>query len=207
MTLDLLDRKLVALIQDGLELTSKPFARIAQQLGVSEQQVINRLQQLKDNGTIKRLGVIVSHRELGFKANAMVVWDIPDEQVKEVAGKIASFNCVTLCYQRPRRPEQQWSYNLFSMIHGKDRESVLQRLNDIVDMLELHNIRFQPLFSTRRFKQRGARYINPQQFSPSVAQSELASQLKASQSAASQATDCSADKDFGLPLTAQHAYG
>ncbi len=194
MTLDLLDQKLIALIQDGLALTSKPFARIARQMGVSEQRVIERLQQLKDEGTIKRLGVVVRHNELGFKANAMVVWDIPDELVEEVARKIASFNCVTLCYQRPRRPEQQWNYNLFSMIHGKDRKSVLRRLDDIVDMLELDNIHYQPLFSTRRFKQRGARYIDPQQFSQP-------------EPAAHPSAGCSADNDFGLPRVAQHVYG
>ncbi|WP_246540230.1 AsnC family protein [sulfur-oxidizing endosymbiont of Gigantopelta aegis] len=159
MTLNILDQQLIASIQDGLDFTAKPFVTIAEQLGISEQRVITRLQQLKDDGTIKRLGVVVRHRELGFKANAMVVWDIPDDKVAEIARRIASFECVTLCYQRPRRlPE--WSYNLFSMIHGKDRESVLQRLDDLVDFLDLQDIKHEPLFSTRRFKQRGARYID-----------------------------------------------
>ena len=160
MTLNLLDQQLIAAIQDGLELTSKPFASIATRLGISEQAVITRLEQLKNDGTIKRLGVVVRHRELGFKANAMVVWDIPDESIMDIAQRIASFDCVTLCYQRPRRlPE--WSYNLFSMIHGKDRASVLQRLSDLVNDLELQDIKYEPLFSTHCFKQRGARYINP----------------------------------------------
>lgn len=202
MTLDLLDQKLIAIIQDGLELSSQPFKRIAEQIGVSEQQVINRLQQLKEDGTIKRLGVVVRHRELGFKANAMVVWDIPDDQVEEVARKIASFNCVTLCYQRPRRPQQQWTFNLFSMIHGKDRESVLQRLDDIADALELQDVNYQPLFSTRRFKQRGARYINPEQFSHASAQT-----LPVALAEKKPATHSSADNTFNFPLVARHAYG
>jgi len=160
MTLDILDQQLIASIQDGLEFISKPFARIASQLGISEQKVLNRLQQLKDNGTIKRLGVVVKHRELGFKANAMVVWDIPDHLVADIAQRIASFECVTLCYQRPRRlPE--WSYNLFSMIHGKNRESVLEHLDNLVEILDLQTIKHQPLFSTRCFKQRGGRYVDP----------------------------------------------
>lgn len=160
MTLKLLDQQLIAAIQDGFELTSKPFLKIADQLGISEQRVLTRLEQLKEDGTIKRLGVVVRHKELGFKANAMVVWDIPDDRVHEIAQRIASFDCVTLCYQRPRRLPD-WSYNLFSMIHGKDRESVLERLEDLVDVLELQDIKHKPLFSTRRFKQRGARYIDP----------------------------------------------
>lgn len=174
MIFNILDQQLIAAIQDGLEFTSKPFAAIARQLGISEQQVLHRLQQLQEEGTIKRFGVVVSHRELGFKANAMVVWDIPNERVIEIARRIASFDCVTLCYQRPRRlPE--WSYNLFSMIHGTDRDSVLQRLDDIVDVLELEHIKHKPLFSTRCFKQRGARYINSEKITPGTAVQAISS--------------------------------
>jgi len=159
MELDALDKRLIAAIQGGFALVDKPFDSIAKQLGMTEQVVLDRLMQLKNDGIIKRLGVVVRHRELGFKANAMVVWDIPENRLDEIACHIASFDCVTLCYQRPRRLPD-WSYNLFSMIHGKDRETVLQRLTDIVDALNIHNINYEPLFSTRRFKQRGARYIN-----------------------------------------------
>jgi len=204
MTLDILDQQLIAAIQDGLELTSKPFARIASQLGISEQIVLNRLQQLKDNGTIKRLGVVVRHRELGFKANAMVVWDIPDDRVNEIAQRIASFECVTLCYQRPRRMPE-WSYNLFSMIHGKDRQSVLERLTDLIEILELQDINNKPLFSTRCFKQRGGRYINPDKI---IACSILP--LNTSLNSPLKTRHIHNDKtgdDFALPLVINHAYG
>ncbi|MCK5663012.1 MAG: hypothetical protein KAI17_05970 [Thiotrichaceae bacterium] len=159
MTLDSLDQQLIAMIQGGFELIHKPFAHIAKQLGVSEQIILERLKFLKEEGTIKRLGVVVRHRELGYKANAMVVWDIPAHRVDEIARRIASFDCVTLCYQRPRRMPD-WSYNLFSMIHGKDRNFVLQRLADIIDILDLQDIKHEPLFSTRQFKQRGAYYFD-----------------------------------------------
>ncbi len=192
MTLVILDQQLIAAIQDGLEFTSKPFARIASQLGITERKVLNRLEQLKENGTIKRMGVVVKHRKLGFKANAMIVWDIPNDRVAEVAQRIASFECVTLCYQRPRRMPE-WSYNLFSMIHGKDRESVLERLADLVEILELQDVKHKPLFSTRCFKQRGARYINPEKmFSHSVLPLEIKDKI---------------DEDFSLPLVSQTAFG
>jgi len=157
--LDILDKKIIAAMQDGLALVSRPFEPIARQLGIPEQKVLQRLEQLKENGTVKRLGVVVRHRELGFKANAMVVWDLPEKRVAEVARQIASFECVTLCYQRPRRLPD-WSYNLFSMIHGKDRESVLQRLDNLVKILDLEDINYRPLFSTRQFKQRGAHFTD-----------------------------------------------
>lgn len=163
MISDSLDQQLISIIQDGFELSNKPFASIAKQLGITEQMVLERLAQLKEDGTIKRMGVVVRHRELGFKSNAMVVWDVPDYRVDEIAQRIAAFECVTLCYQRPRRMPD-WSYNLFSMIHGKDRDFVLQRLSDIIDVLELQDIMHEPLFSTRQFKQRGAHYFENKSF-------------------------------------------
>ena len=222
MTLNILDQQLIAAIQDGLEFTTKPFASIASQLGISEQKVLNRLQQLKQNGTIKRLGVVVKHREVGFKANAMVVWDIPDERVAEIAQRIASFECVTLCYQRPRRlPE--WSYNLFSMIHGKDRESVLERLADLIEILELQGIKNKPLFSTHCFKQRGARYIDPDKIisssiSPlnSSPEKELIDAMprdvqrdvkKDNKKISIATVSINLEEDFSLPLAINRAYG
>ena len=195
MTLELLDQQLVASIQDGLELSSKPFASIAARLGISEQKVIKRIQQLKDDGTIKRLGVVVRHKELGFKANAMVVWDVPDDSVAEIAQRISSFDCVTLCYQRPRHLPD-WSYNLFSMIHGKDRASVLQRLETLVEDLDLQDIKHEPLFSTKRFKQRGARYINPDKI--------MSNSIPEAQASAS---PYSTTENFTLPLIGKPAYG
>ena len=173
-------------------------------MGLSEQAVITRLEQLKNDGTIKRLGVVVRHRELGFKANAMVVWDIPDHLVVDIAQRIASFDCVTLCYQRPRRlPE--WSYNLFSMIHGKDRDSVLQRLSDLVNELELQDIKYEPLFSTHCFKQRGARYINPNKVSLDTETSK--NLLKPTIKPILEPISQSLLNSSTIPKIATHAYG
>jgi len=165
--LDIIDKQLITAIQDGLPLTSHPYAAIAQQINQTEETVIARLKNLQKNGIIKRLGVVVKHSELGFKANAMVVWNIPDTQVKEVAHRLADLDCVTLCYQRPRRLPD-WPYNLFTMIHGRDRDSVLERLKDLVQLLELDHIEHKPLFSTKQYKQRGGRYLNDHPTSDNV---------------------------------------
>lgn len=156
--LDTTNRALVSLIQDGLPLVSRPFAAIAHQLGIDEQEVIHRIEALCDAGMITRFGVVVRHHELGYRANAMVVWDVPDNRVDEVGRCLGQVDCVTLCYRRPRRLPL-WPYNLFCMIHGKDRQRVLARLEDIVDAAGLKDIDYKVLFSGRRFKQRGARYI------------------------------------------------
>lgn len=151
------DQPLIAAIQGGLPLVPRPFAVVAEQIGWSEAAVIRRIGELQQGGIIKRLGVVVRHRELGYHANAMVVWDIPDEKVAEVGRCLSGFPFVTLCYRRPRRLPQ-WPYNLFCMIHGRDREAVLEKYRLIIECCGLQEIPKAVLFSLRRFKQRGAIY-------------------------------------------------
>jgi DNA-binding Lrp family transcriptional regulator len=110
-----------------------------------------------DAGIIKRLGVVVRHHELGYRANAMVVWDVPDARVEQIGRRLGDIDCVTLCYQRPRRLPD-WPYNLFSMVHGQDRDDVLACIGRLVEALGLGDIPHAVLFSGRRFKQRGACY-------------------------------------------------
>jgi DNA-binding Lrp family transcriptional regulator len=124
---------------------------------LSEEEVIGRLKTLVETGIIKRLGLIVRHHELGFAANAMVVWDIHDDQVGDIGRRMAELPFVTLCYRRPRRPPD-WPYNLFCMIHGRDRHIVLAQIAELRGALGLSQVPYAVLFSLRRFKQRAARY-------------------------------------------------
>lgn len=151
------DLALISAIQQGLPVCHRPYQAIARQLGLSEDEVLSRLRQLLDNGVIKRFGVVVRHRELGYRANGMVVWDIPDDAVSALGRRMGEFPCVTLSYRRPRYLPQ-WPYNLFTMVHGHNRDQVVEKVHEIVEQCDLHHIPHQILFSTRRFKQRGARY-------------------------------------------------
>jgi len=151
------DRELIAAIQQGLPLVSRPYAQVAAQLGMGEAEVIARLTELQDAGMIKRMGVVVRHRALGYRANAMVVWDVPDSELERVGRLLAAETCVTLCYQRPRRLPG-WPYNLFCMIHGRERDIVLRRLAQIIEYYGLQSLQHSVLFSSRSFKQRGAHY-------------------------------------------------
>lgn len=157
-TLSMRDRQLIAAVQGGLPLVPRPFAAIGAPLRMPENQVIERLATLVDDGMIKRLGVVVRHRQLGYTANAMVVWDVPDAQVDQLAARFTERDFVTLCYRRPRRPPH-WPYNLFCMIHGRDRAEVKRQIESLVRDLVLDEIPHEVLFSTRCFKQRGAHYV------------------------------------------------
>ena len=154
------DRRLLAAIQHGLPLVRRPYAGIAAELGISELEVAARLKWLKEAGVIRRFGVVVRHHELGYSANAMVVWDVPDVQVTELGRCLAGFDFITLCYRRPRRLPQ-WRYNLYCMIHGKSRDEVLAHLEWMVNHCGLQSLPHEVLFSRRRFKQRGAVYTTP----------------------------------------------
>ena len=154
------DRELIKLVQHGLPVVSRPYAEIAEQLATTEQDVIQRLQRFINDGSIKRYGVVVRHRELGYKANGMVVWDVPDDRISELGSCIGNIAGFTLSYRRPRRLPD-WPYNLFTMVHGRNRHEVKQKVGEIVDSCGLQTIEHKILFSTRRFKQRGASYTKP----------------------------------------------
>ncbi len=149
---------LVGAIQQGLPLVPRPFAQIATDIGLPESDVIAGLAYLAEQGIIRRMGVVVRHHELGYRANAMVVWDISDEHVSALGRRIGRLDFVTLCYQRPRRLPA-WRYNLFSMIHGQSREEVLRLVERLKSECGLDGIAHEVLFSRRRFKQCGARYV------------------------------------------------
>ncbi|MFO1417477.1 MAG: AsnC family protein [Methylotetracoccus sp.] len=152
-----MEQRLLAAVQRGLPLVPRPYAEIGQRVGLCEADVIERLARWSATGVINRLGVVVRHRVLGYEANAMVVFDIPDDRVSEVGATMASFSCVTLCYRRPRRG-QDWPYNLFCMIHGRDRAVVEGQVEALVVFCGLVDVPRAVLFSRRCFKQRGAIY-------------------------------------------------
>lgn len=155
------NRDFISVLQSGLPLVDRPYLDIALNSGLSEKVVLKLIRNMLRTGAIKRFGVVVRHHELGYRANAMCVWDIPDDQVDAIGQSIARMAYVTLCYRRPRRPPD-WPYNLFCMIHGKDRKLVTAQIDQIAEELKLHHIPRSVLFSGRRFKQRGAYYGHQQ---------------------------------------------
>ncbi len=155
--LDPVDLQIIVAIQEGLPIVSRPYALIAGQLGLDEVELIQRLTRLKQQGVIKRLGVIVKHRRLGYVSNAMVVFDMPDTLVQQKGQQISEQAFINLCYLRPRKGEH-WPYNLFCMIHGKSRTVVLQQLAELIDRCALKDYPYDILFSQQCFKQRGAIY-------------------------------------------------
>ena len=152
------ERRLVAALQSGLPLVPSPYAAVADAAGLGEHEVLATLERWIEEGTIRRFGVILRHRELGYRANAMAVWNVPDAQTDTLGARLAGQQDVTLCYRRRRAPPE-WCYNLFCMIHGRSRETVQRRLAELEGECGLGDFDSAVLFSRRRFKQCGARYV------------------------------------------------
>lgn len=150
------DRPLLHALSQGFALVPAPYAALADGLGRTEEQVLSRIGRLVSAGIITRLGVIVRHRPLGWTANAMVVWDLPEARIDAAGLALATHAGVTLCYRRRRVPGV-WPYALYCMIHGQSREATLAVLESARQLSALQGAAHRVLFSTRCFKQSGAR--------------------------------------------------
>lgn len=156
MKLDPKDRAIIEATQAGLPLVPQPFAVVAETLGMAEEELMERLQALKTEGVIRRIGAAPNHYRLGMTANGMSVWDIADDVVDELGEQIGSLSFVTHCYRRPRALPQ-WPYNLFAMVHGDSRDEVLTKRDRIADLLGDACRASDILFSTRILKKTGMR--------------------------------------------------
>lgn len=149
------DDDLLQALTTGLALDTRPYLRIAEALHRQESDVLERLADLQISGIIARLGVIVRHRALGWRSNAMVVWDIEPERITAAGPVLAAFPGVTLCYER-RPVEGKWPYRLYCMIHGRSRQDAMDVLARARRLPEVAGAAHEVLFSSRCFKQTGA---------------------------------------------------
>jgi DNA-binding Lrp family transcriptional regulator len=149
------DKKIIIELQNGLPLVSRPFEVMGKRLNMTEESLINRVTYLKENGLIRRFGAAVRHRDLGFTANAMVVWDVPDNKTDEAGRIMATFKEVSHCYQRPRHPG--WPYNLFTMVHGRTREECIKIAEQISAATGIK--KYELLFSTAELKKSSMHYF------------------------------------------------
>ena len=154
------ERALILAVQDGLPIMPEPYRAVAEQMGATEERVRELLRALLARGVIKRLGAVPNHIALGFTANGMAVWDVPDDRVSEAGRKVGGFPEVSHCYRRPRRPPD-WPYNLFAMIHGRSRREVLAAVERIAAQAGIAGLPHAVLFSRRQFRKRGARLPTP----------------------------------------------
>jgi len=152
-----LDYQIVLATQAGLPLDPQPYHRLAEQLGVEASLIQNRFQAMLADGRIRRIAAVPDHYKLGIVANGMSVWNVPDKKVDELGEKMGALDYVSHCYRRPRNlPE--WPYNLFAMVHGTNRDEVLEKVEKIATLLGDSDQGHEILFSTKILKKTGLRF-------------------------------------------------
>jgi DNA-binding Lrp family transcriptional regulator len=154
--IDETDRRIIVATQAGLPLAPRPYHRVAEQLGLPPQEVMERLRRLMDVGVIRRIGAVPNHYALGYRANGMSVWDVPDDRVAALGCRVGALAFVSHAYHRPRHPPA-WPYNLFAMVHGRERAEVEQRVAAIAALLGAADRGHAVLYSTRILKKTGLR--------------------------------------------------
>ncbi len=154
--LDDIDRKLISITQTGLAIEHSPYQSIANDAGITQQEVLQRLKQLLSCGIIRRIGAVPNHYKLGFTANGMTVWDVDDKKITELGNIIGQLDFVSHCYQRPRHLPM-WRYNLFAMVHGGDKDEVNKKVKQIETLLGDKCRAHDTLFSSAILKKTGLR--------------------------------------------------
>ena len=147
--MDEIDHKLLAGMEKGITLTAEPFKEIALQLGITPKEVVTRLCTLKEKGVIRRFGASIKPNNIGFSANALVAWKVPENRVQEIGVYLSKYQEISHCYER-KTVTGIWDYNLYTVIHGREREVVQRMVKEISEGIAINE--YKILYSTRDLK-------------------------------------------------------
>ena len=155
------DKNFIRELQKDMDITDEPFAKAANNLGISENELFKKMKYYEEIGVMRRFAAILRHRQVGFTANGMIVWKVPEGKISDVGSKLGSFPQVSHCYERPTYPD--WPYNVFSMIHCKTHDEAYEMAKTIQDQIHVDDYRI--LFSSREFKKTRVEYFVENSFS------------------------------------------
>jgi DNA-binding Lrp family transcriptional regulator len=150
-----LEKKIIASIQQDIAVTARPYLEISRNLGISEDTLLETLDDLCRRGFIRRFGATLRHQQTGYKANAMVAWRVSENRIEEVGQKMAAFRQVSHCYRR--NPTDSWPYNLYTMVHAGDQESCRETAREMAATADVEN--YTLLFSREELKKTSMVYF------------------------------------------------
>ncbi|MBO8128718.1 MAG: Lrp/AsnC family transcriptional regulator [Peptococcaceae bacterium] len=154
-----IDKQIIREIQSRFPITERPFAVIGERVGLSEEEVFSRVQQYLKEGKLKRLGAALKHQRVGYLANAMIVWRVPEDRIDQVGEQLASFEEVTHCYHRATAPG--WPFNVYCMVHKHTREECYEAARRLSEAVGIKD--YFLLFSTRELKRTSMSYFHPKE--------------------------------------------
>jgi siroheme decarboxylase len=149
------DKHFIRELQKDLKVIPEPFKEMAENLRITTTELFAKAKEYEKNGVMRRFAAILRHRDAGFSANGMVVWQVPDEKIDEIGYKLAAFPQISHCYRRPVYPD--WPFNLFSMIHARTLEAAEKIAVEMSEIVEIKDYRI--LFSSREFKKERVKYF------------------------------------------------
>ncbi len=150
-----LEKKIIALLQTDIPVVKRPFLAMAEKIGITEEQFLKVLNDLNDQGMIRRFGATIKHQKSGFKANAMVAWKVAENRVERVGNIMATFGEITHCYRRD--PAPGWEYNLYTMVHAGDEagcHAIVKKISQAVG-----EKKYTLLFSRQELKKTSMKYF------------------------------------------------
>jgi len=155
------DKDFIRELQKDMEIIDEPFVKAANNLGITENELFEKMKQYEENGVMRRFAAILRHRQVGFTANGMIVWKVPEDRICEVGEKLGAFPQISHCYERPTYSD--WPYNVFSMIHCKTHDEANEMAKTIQDQINVND--YKILFSSREFKKTRVEYFAENSFS------------------------------------------
>ena len=150
------DREILKKMQNGIEISKEPYKKISKELGISENELFERLEMMKEKGIIKKFGASLNHVNIGFQANGMVVWKIPPNETENVGRILSAYDQITHCYERVTIPDK-WEYNIFAMTHCKTKIQLEELVKEICEKIK--NYDYKIIYSTREFKKTGVQIL------------------------------------------------
>ncbi|WP_070000613.1 siroheme decarboxylase subunit beta [Cellulosilyticum sp. I15G10I2] len=154
--MDKLEKAIIRKLQEDLPLVKEPYKQLASELGILEQVLLDKIKVLKEQQKLRRMGAILHHRAAGVKANAMVVWQVPEDQIAQVTAFMVSFEEVSHCYQRAPLPD--WPYNIYTMIHSTEFKACEAIIKHIAELVHLNH--YEILYSTKELKKSSMKYFH-----------------------------------------------
>ena len=155
------DKDFIRELQKDMEIIDEPFVQAANNLGITEDELFAKMKHYESVGVLRRFAAILRHRQVGFTANGMIVWKVPEGRITSVGETLGSFPQVSHCYERPTYDD--WPYNVFSMIHCKTHDEAHDVAKTIQNQINVDE--YKILFSSREFKKTRVEYFVENSFS------------------------------------------
>ena len=152
---DELDKKIIATVQDEFPIVDRPYLVLANKIGITEEELLSRLKQYTESGKLRKAGAVLRHREVGFAANVLCAWKVPEDKLEEIGVNMAQNPSVSHCYDR--RTTDSWPYNVYTMIHAHTRTECSEIANKIATENNLTD--YKMLFSIKEWKKTSMRYF------------------------------------------------